>query len=44
MFKLNEDPGGPGLRCDGGGLFLGRDALFWRDMDGIFEPRSDADL
>jgi hypothetical protein len=39
LFKLDQNPNGRGLRCDGEGLFLGRDALLQRDRDGNFEPR-----
>ena len=37
MFKLDQNPGGRGLRCDSDGLFLGREALLQRDRHGIFE-------
>ncbi len=40
MFKLDQNPQGSGLRCDGGGLFLGRDALLERDRNGKFEART----
>lgn len=44
MFKLDQDPKGRGLRCDNGGLFLGRDALLRRDRQGSFEARPNAEL
>jgi hypothetical protein len=44
MFKLDQNPKGRGLRCDGGGLFLGSHALLRRDRQGNFEPRPVADL
>lgn len=44
MFKLDQKPNGRGLRCDGDGLFLGRDALLQKDGEGIFEARSEAEL
>jgi hypothetical protein len=44
MFKLDQNPNGRGLRCDGGGLFLGRDALLRKNDEGDFEARSDAEL
>ena len=39
LFKLDQNPNGRGLRCDGKGLFLGRDALLQRNRDGNFEAR-----
>lgn len=44
MFKLDQDPKGRGLRSDGDGLFLGREALLQRDKTGNFETRAAADL
>jgi hypothetical protein len=43
-FKLDEEPGDSGLRCDGSGLFLGPNALLERDDTGFFEPRPFAEL
>jgi hypothetical protein len=44
MFKLDQNPKGRGLRCDGDGLFLGRDALLRKNDDGNFEARPDVEL
>lgn len=44
MFKLDQNPEGSGLRCDSGGLFLGRDALLKRDRNGKFEARPVAEF
>ena len=44
MFKLDQNPHGTGLRCDEGGLFLGRVALLKRDRSGIFEARPVAEV
>jgi len=44
LFKLDQNPEGRGLRCDGDGLFLGRDALLARDESGNFEPRPTTEL
>jgi hypothetical protein len=44
MFKLDQNPEGPGLRCDDSGLFLGRDALLRKDRDGHFDALSPAQL
>lgn len=44
MFKLEQDPKGRGLRCDENGLFLARQALLQRDIEGNFQARSAADL
>src|SRR5580698_4353821 len=44
MFKLDQNPKGRVLRCDDGGLFLGREALFQRDRQGNFEARPVAEL
>jgi hypothetical protein len=44
LFKLDQNPNGRGLRCDGEGLFLGRDALLQRDRDGNFEARPVGEL
>ncbi|HTT85367.1 MAG TPA: hypothetical protein VMF67_17960, partial [Rhizomicrobium sp.] len=44
MFKLDQNPEGSGLRCDGGGLFLGRNALLKRDRKGKFEARAVAEI
>lgn len=44
MFKLDRNPKGRGLRCEEGGLFLGRDALLRRDAAGGFAPRPDDEL
>jgi hypothetical protein len=44
MFKLDQNPNGRGLRCDGDGLFLGRDALLQKNDEGSFEARPDVEL
>ncbi|HTW34510.1 MAG TPA: hypothetical protein VMD53_07825 [Rhizomicrobium sp.] len=44
LFKLDQTPKGRGLRCDGDGLFLGRDAFLRKNDDGNFEARSDVEL
>jgi hypothetical protein len=44
MFKLDQNPNGRGLRCDGDGLFLGYNALLQKNDDGKFEARSDSEL
>jgi hypothetical protein len=44
MFKLDQEPDGAGLRCDSGGLFLGRDALLQEDGYGKFEARPASEL
>lgn len=44
MFKLDQDPRNRGLRCDGDGLFLGRNALLDRDRVGNFQARPTGDL
>jgi hypothetical protein len=44
MFKLDQNPKGRGLRCDGDGLFLGRDALLQKDDEGNFKARPDSEL
>lgn len=44
LFKLDQNPAGRGLRCDGNGLFLGRDALLRRDGSGRFRARPAAEL
>lgn len=44
MFKLDQNPNGRGLRCDSGGLFVGRNALLQRDRQGNFEARPVAEL
>ena len=44
MFKLDQNPKGRGLRCDGAGLFLGRDALLQKNDGGNFEARPDGEL
>ncbi|HEY3637439.1 MAG TPA: hypothetical protein VGK90_04745 [Rhizomicrobium sp.] len=44
LFKLDQNPEGPGLRCDSNGLFLGKDALLRRPPDGSFEALSDPEL
>jgi len=44
LFKLDQNPEGRGLRCDSGGLFLGRDALVQRDESEKFSARPVAEL
>ncbi len=44
MFRLDQNPEGRGLRCDGDGLFLGRDTLLQQDEHGNFEARPIAEL
>jgi hypothetical protein len=44
MFKLDQNPKGRGLRCDGDGLFLGCDPLLQQNRQGKFEPRPVAEL
>jgi len=44
IFKLDQDPRGVGLRCDGSGLFLGHDTLLRRDRRGVFEARPAGEL
>lgn len=44
MFKLDQNPHGRGLRCDGDGLFFAGDALLRQDGEGNFEARPDIEL
>jgi len=44
QFKLDQDPKGRGLRCDGDGLFFRGAALLQKDKRGNFEARSDIDV
>lgn len=44
FFKLDQNPGGRGLRCDDDGLFLGRVPLLQRDGRGHFEARPVTEL
>jgi hypothetical protein len=44
MFKLDQNPNGRGLRCDGDGLFLGRNPLLRKNDEGNFEARPDVEL
>jgi hypothetical protein len=44
LFKLDQNPGGVGLRCDPDGLFLGSAALLRRDRRGTFEARPAGEL
>lgn len=44
LFKLDQNPEGPGLRCDSDGLFLGRHALLERDESGDFAARPVVEL
>jgi len=44
LFKLDQNPKGRGLRCDGDGLFLGSDPLLHRNNEGNFEARPAGEL
>jgi hypothetical protein len=44
IFKLDQAPNSRGLRCDGDGLFLGRNALLEQDDKGNFQALPATDL